>query len=62
MYEHLYKAHLLRIQCANALIYMVGGGFFVGGSLLFFPAMEEIIYHGTPCQAHIYGSDSVRPS
>ena len=45
-YEHLYKSHLLRIQCANCLVYMFGGGFFVGGSVLFFPAMEEIIYHG----------------
>ena len=45
-YEHLYKAHLLRIQCANCLVYMLGGAFFVGGSVLFFPAMEELIYHG----------------
>jgi hypothetical protein len=46
LYEHLYKSHLLRIQCANCYIYMAGGAFFVGGSTLFFPAMAEIIYHG----------------
>ena len=46
MYEHLYKSHLLRIQCANCLVYMLGGGFFVAGSTLFFPQMAEIIYHG----------------
>ena len=46
LYEHLYKAHLLRIQCANCLIYMLGGGFFVGGSTLFFPSMKHLIYHG----------------
>ena len=46
MYEHLYKSHILRIQCANCLVYMLGGGFFVGSSTLFFPAMEEIVYHG----------------
>ena len=45
-YEHLYKSHILRIQCANCLVYTLGGGFFVAGSTLFFPAMEEIIYHG----------------
>ena len=46
LYEHLYKAHILRIQCANCLVYMLGGGFFVAGSTLFFPSMAEIIYHG----------------
>ena len=46
VYEHLYKSHILRIQCANCLVYMLGGGFFVAGSTLFFPAMEEIVYHG----------------
>ena len=46
LYEHLYKSHILRIQCANCLVYMLGGGFFVAGSTLFFPAMAEIIYHG----------------
>ncbi|KAL1524943.1 hypothetical protein AB1Y20_019819 [Prymnesium parvum] len=46
LYEHLYKAHLLRIQRANCLIYMLGGGFFVGGSTLFFPAMSKLIMHG----------------
>lgn len=46
LYEHLYKSHILRIQCANCLVYMLGGGFFVAGSTLFFPTMAEIIYHG----------------
>ena len=42
MYEHLYKSHILRIQRANILIYMLGGLFFIAGSILFFPAMEEV--------------------
>ena len=42
MYEHLYKSHILRIQRANILIYMLGGIFFIAGSVLFFPAMEEV--------------------
>ena len=46
LYEHLYKSHILRIQMANCLVYMLGGGFFVAGSTLFFPAMAAIIYHG----------------
>ena len=46
LYEHLYKSHLLRIQTATCLVYMLGGGFFVAGSTLFFPAMKALIYHG----------------
>ena len=46
LYEHLYKSHILRVQMANCLIYTIGGAFFVAGSALFFPEMEEIIYHG----------------
>ena len=46
LYEYLYKAHLLRMQRANCLVYMLGGGFFVGGSTLFFPDMERLIMHG----------------
>jgi hypothetical protein len=45
-YEHLYKAQLVRMQRTNCLIYMMGGIFFVGGSVLFFPSMEAIIMHG----------------
>jgi hypothetical protein len=40
------KAHVLRLQRVNALIFMSGGAFFVGGSLLFFPSMEHLIMHG----------------
>ena len=46
LYEQLYKAHVLRLQRVNALIYAAGGAFFVGGSCLFFPAMEDLIMHG----------------
>jgi len=46
LYEQLYKAHLLRLQRANSIIFMTGGAFFVAGSSLFFPAMEELIMHG----------------
>jgi len=46
LYEQLYKAHLLRLQRANSIIFMAGGAFFVAGSSLFFPAMEELIMHG----------------
>lgn len=46
LYEHLYKSHVLSLQRANCAVYMLGGAFFVGGSTLFFPAMEAIIMHG----------------
>jgi len=46
LYEQLYKAHVLRLQRVNSLIFMAGGAFFVGGSTLFFPAMEHLIMHG----------------
>lgn len=46
LYEQLYKAHVLRLQRANSLIYMLGGACFTGGSVLFFPALEDIIMHG----------------
>ena len=60
-YEFLYKAQMLRTQRANALIYAVGGMFFIGGSTLFFPAMEEIIMHGgwlyiTGCMLTLLGA------
>ena len=38
VYEQLYKGMIVRSQRANCCIYMVGGGFFVGGSVLFFPS------------------------
>lgn len=34
------------MQRANALIYMIGGIFFIGGSVLFYPALDDIIVHG----------------
>ena len=46
LYEQLYKAHVLRLHRVNTLIFMAGGVFFVGGSALFFPAMEDLIVHG----------------
>ena len=46
LYEQLYKAHVLRLQRVNSLIFMAGGVFFVGGSTLFFPKMEDLIMHG----------------
>jgi hypothetical protein len=46
LYEQLYKAHVLRLQRVNSIIFMAGGAFFVGGSALFYPAMEHLIMHG----------------
>ena len=46
LYEQLYKAHVLRLQRVNSLIFMAGGTFFIGGSTLFFPIMEDLIAHG----------------
>ena len=37
---------MLRLQRVNSLIFMAGGTFFIGGSTLFFPIMEDLIAHG----------------
>ena len=46
LYEQLYKSHVLRLQRVNTVIFMAGGAFFVGGSTLFFPRLEDLIMHG----------------
>ena len=45
-YEHLYTAQLHFVQRTNILIYAMGGCFFIGGSVFFFPSLADFIVHG----------------
>ena len=45
-YEHLYTEQLHFVQRTNILIYCLGGIFFIGGSVFFFPSLSDFIVHG----------------